>query len=559
MNRKPRQAGLASVFALSVGAFALFAANPAEAQFGDCAAPGFLSGVDDRMGGVALPCDEAVRFTIDTPGGTRNVRIIYSTEDLDPNLLRGVAEIRDGIERAAAALRGIGQGTTADITVWASDQAMPEDEIGTTDAVARPISGAGGECVIAMYPGSDTPFVAAHEFFHCVQFATVGDKTYSASSTWWVEGSAEWFANLAIPGRSNSDGDVGAFDSVSPDMALTSMGQEAVVFFFWLSKNFGSSMVMALMEAMPDAGGAAQQDALAGFLSLEDFQRFAEDYLDQRIAQPGGRPIPSNPFPGDIYPWEESREHELNDSRFVLARYQLEFACGEWSIERRDEQGSWHVSLDEGPWQDLEERLSIEGPDPDTYRMAAFGIEADGFQVTIEATRNPCQQCQASTTDEEVVSCLIGNWQLVSGGYGAQIQEALRASGQFESIDYPDIESVLVINRNGTFEFPGPPEDYRAEVRTESGDLSIGFGTLAMPSSGQWSVDGDTLHMCTTPGRVEIDLTIIDPDGNEGRVQTGGGPEGSYQRSRTFTCSPGNLSLVEGGGFGPTVAWQYTR
>lgn len=542
-------------YALGAGILALVDPITAHAEFGNCAAPGFLGGVDDRMGDVALPCDEAVRFTIETPGGPRQVRIIYSTEDLAPNLLQGVADIHNGVERAAAALRGIGQGTTADITIWASDRPAPEG----ADAEARPIGDADSECVVAMYRGGDTPFVVAHEFFHCVQYATYGDKTYAASSDWWAEGSAEWFANFAVAGRSNSDGDVALFDSASPETALTSMNQEAVVFFFWLSKNFGASMVMAVMEAMPNGGEGAQQDALARLLAPEDFQRFAEDYLDRNIAQPGGRSIPSNPFRGDIYVWDESTEHEFTFERFVLARARLEFACGEWSIERRDEEGTWHISRDEGPWMDMEERLSIPGPDAETIRMAAFGTGGEGFRVTVEATRNPCEQCRQSITDREVLACLTGTWQLASGGLGAQIEEALRASGQFQSIDYPDIESVLVLNPDGTFEYPGPEEDYNAEVQTEGGDLFRGFGSLAIASHGQWSVDGDTLHMCVSPPEVRIDLTIIDPDGNEGRLQTSGGPDSSYRRSRSFTCEPGSLTLVEGAAIGPRTTWHYTR
>ena len=44
-------------------------------------------------------------------------------------------------------------------------------------------------------------------------------------------------------------GDVLEFDAVSPDFPITSMSQEAVVFFFWLDQVFGPSMAMALMRA----------------------------------------------------------------------------------------------------------------------------------------------------------------------------------------------------------------------------------------------------------------------------------------------------------------------
>jgi hypothetical protein len=551
-------------FALCAILFLLLNANAARAQFANCAAAGFLGGVDARMAGTALSCDEAVRFTIETPGGPRQVRIIYSTRDLSPGLLGRIADIRRGIERSAAALREIGQGATADITVWASDLIGPAvDDTDTADATAEPIGSTDSECVIALYQGlggREVAYVIAHEFFHCVQFYTFRDRTRLAASTWWMEGTAEWFASRAYPGRGYSDADVAMFDATSYETALTSMDQESVVFFFWLDHIFGASMAMALMTAMPDSGSeAAQQDKLASFLSANDFQRFAEEYLDRRIVQPGGRAIPSNPFPGDIHVWEESGEHTLRANRFVLARFQLDIACGEWSIIRRDEDGTWKVSRDEEPWEDMPPRLTVAGPDSDRYRVAAFGTQAAGFQVTVEAKRNPCQQCAATTVDDEAVACLIGSWKLASGGYGKQIQQMLKLTGQFESIEYPDLESVLVINRDGTFEFPGPPEDYKAEMRTGSGKLFSGLGTLAMASNGQWSVDGDRLHLCQSPARVNIDLTVVNPDGNAERVQTSGRPESPIRRSRTFSCAGGSLTLVEGAGLGLGVTWEYSR
>lgn len=553
--------GRLSGMGLSLAIALLLPAEDARADFADCAAPGFLGGVDDRMRGVALPCDEFTRFTIETPEGPRDVRIIYSTHDTYPDLLGFVTDIQRGIERAADALMQIGEGAPGPITVWASNLASEEsDSGGDTQAAAYPVDEADGECVLAIYEASSAahaPYVAAHEFFHCVQFATVGRKALRAASAWWVEGTAEWFASRTYQGTGRSDGDVLEFDRVSPDFPLTAMEQEAVVFFFWLDQAFGANMAMSLMRAMPESGGAdAEQNALAGFLPPEDFQRFAEAYLDREIAQPGGRTIPSNPFEGGIHAWSESRTHELTADRLILARFKLEFDCGGWSIERRDERGTWHVSLDNEPWRDMPPRLAVPAPGPDTYRVAAFGTDPDGFHVTIEATRNACMQCEESTADEAVMACLIGRWELVSGGYGEQIQRMLELSGQFESIEYPDMESVLVIARDGGFEYPGPPEEYNATVRSEGGDLFQGIGTLSMASKGLWSIDGDKLQMCEEPHRAAIDLTLIDPDGTLDRLTPTGGPDsGVIRRIRRFACAGDALTLVETG----AMTWEYRR
>lgn len=532
------------------------------AQFADCGAPGYLGGVDGRMAGAALACDEAVRFTIATPGGPREVRIVYDTGDPSPDLPARIAQIRRGVEGAAAALMAIGEGAPGNITLWAAGLTAPEDATGTTDAATRPVGRMDGECAVAIYPGGNTPFVTAHEVFHCVQYATYGAKTNRRAATWWAEGTAEWFANLAFPGTDGSDADVAVFDAVSPDTALTAMAQESVVFFFWLDQAFGPSMAMALMAAMPDGGSeAAQQDALAGLLAPDDLLRFAQAYLDRDIRQPGGRASPSSPFPGDIYVWSDSRSHAIRADRFVLARAQAEFACGRWSIERSGEHGTWQVSLDEGPWEDMPERVSVESPGPARYRLAAFATDAEGFAVTLDATRDACVACAAVVAESEAARCLVGTWHLQAGGYGAQIGEALRASGLYDAVTYPDLEAVLVVAADGRYSFPATPEETVLSTRSPSGRLHIATGTLAHEASGTWSVDGDTLTLCEAVTRVAIDLTLIAPDHPPERFGTSGGPEDMppLRRERTFTCTETALTLVEDIPFSPTVTWDYRR
>lgn len=546
---------------LSMLVFLLPAAGAARADFADCAVPGYLAGVDGRMSDVALPCSEASRFTIETPGGSHQVRIIYSTADMAPDLMEFVAAIRDGVQRSAATLRAIGRGTTADITIWASNLPRYVDGDVRVFAETRPIGAADSECVVAIFPGPNTAFTVAHEFFHCVQYATFGDKTYAGASDWWAEGSAQWFAELAVPGTNESNFDVGVFDSVSAETALTAMGEEAMVFFVWLGQVHGNAMAMDLIDAMPDGEEPAQQDALAAFLSEEEFLRFAEAYFDHQIWLPSGDLLPSAPFHGDIYSFGESAVQAIEAERFVLARFQIGLDCGSWTLARHNERGRWAVSIDLGPWQGLPESVSVPGPEPALWRSVAFSTGSDGFSVEVEAKRDACHRCGAFViADESPSACLVGTWNLLSGGYGEHLQEQLRASGLFESIDYPDMESVLIINPDGTYEMPGPAEQYQADVRSPSGQLLSALGTLSMQSSGEWSVDGDTLTFCEGATTATIDLTVTDSSGNSGRVFERGGPDsGAIHRNRSFACDVDTLILVEDVPFMPTVIWEYTR
>ena len=451
----------------------------------------------------------------------------------------------------------IGQGDTADITVWASALANPAETGGATLPLGGELTAnASSRCMKAPMTSPIRQHMSSSIAFSSRPSAR---RRTTLPPQWWVEGSAEWFASFVFPGRSQSDADVAYFDEISPERPLTSMAQESVVFFFWLAGNYGPSMVMDLISAMPASGGeTGQQDALSGILSADAFQQFAQDYLDQRITQPGGRSIPSNPFPGDIYVWSESAEHTLQAPRFVLARFQLEFTCGIWTIERSDEKGTWKVNRDDAGWEEMPASVSGSGGDPIRYRVAAFGSEGDGFQATINATRNACSQCDAPPVDDAVAACLVGHWQLVSGGYGEQIQHMLQAGGMFEDIQYPDLDAVLVINADGTFEYPGPPEDYNATVGTDQGPF-MGMGTLAMASHGYWTVDGDQFQECGPAPQAHINLRLIDPNGTESRIDTEGGPDTVIQRSRTFVCTGDALTFTEAIPFTPRVDWQYQR
>jgi hypothetical protein len=529
------------------------------AQFGDCAAPGYLGPVDDRMGGVAFDCDEAERFTIDTPRGPRQVRIIQDAGRA-AEVAGAVADIHRVVEQAAAAQRSIGQGAPKHMTFWASRLPRPVVADGDVGGQTNPLADA---CLIAIFPGGNIANTTAHEFFHCVQYAEAPGKVDLAASTWWVEGSAEWFAELALADATASDDYVAMFDETSPDVALTSMDYQSIVFFFWLSQHFGPSMVMALMDAAPSGGGeAAQQRALAGMFSEDDFQDFAQTYLDRGIRRSGGRVIPSTPFPGDIYVFADSREHRIAADPFVLARAQFEFACGLWSIARREETGTWAVSRDDRPWSEMPPTVTVAGGAPALFRVAGFGVGPRGFSTTIEATRNPCHDCAAAARLDDVAdACLVGRWQLVSGGYGALVEDSLRETGIFETLEYPDLERILVIGRDGAYSISPSPDDIVMTTRSDDGDLWSSFGTLAYETSGQWSTDGDVLQLCESDALADIDLTIVDPEGAAERFQISGGPSGfpPLLRERTFACSASNLTLVEDVPFSPTVTWEYRR
>ena len=88
-------------------------------------------------------------------------------------------------------------------------------------------------------------YVLAHEFAHVAQqliYPAVDDN----ATGWWGEGTAEWFANVVVPGRNFSAYWIGAFDARSHHTALTDMCYEAATFFFWAGAEFGMDYPFSL-------------------------------------------------------------------------------------------------------------------------------------------------------------------------------------------------------------------------------------------------------------------------------------------------------------------------
>ncbi len=555
-------------FALLVLAAGLLqvAAPQRAAAFGDCGGAGYFANVDLRYRGAGgVDCVEAESFSIRTPDGPVEVRIVHEADYPGSDIGIVVAEIRRGIERSEAGLLSIGQGTSDPITVFASRLLPPPDATEDEEAEGAAVVGDDG-CRMIVYPGvsgrADLAYLVAHEFFHCVQFATQGRaQVMSGRNVWWIEGSAEWFAVLAFPGSTNSRGHVAGFDETSSETPLTSMAYESVVFFFWLSQSFGASMTMALMDAMPERGSAAeQQAAILGLLSEDDLLRFAQAYLDREIRRPGGGAIGSNPFPGDIYVYDRSDEHEIEAEAFVLARAQLEFSCGHWTIRRNEELGRWRVKKPGEDWNELPEHLEVAGPAPDLYRLAAFGPQPAGFRLKLEAERDACRGCDGvAAADEASRACLVGGWELVSGGYGEVIERMLRAQGILETVEYPEFFVELTIAADGSYETAGTTP-HKLTVRNDEGELHTLQGDFTYETSGTWSVDGEELLMCEVSVHAAIDDEMIDPDGDVEVVRAEGGPDsGPLLRHRDFTCDGGSLVLVEDLPMAPTVTWVYGR
>ncbi len=135
----------------------------------------------------------------------------------------------------------------------------------------------------------------AHELFHCVQVADPGlDPTYVE---WRDEGSAEYFAGLAIPESLPSSAFYDLFDEGIVSRPLYDLENSAYPFFAFLGRQRGPDAVVELLRyKRRRSDAAAQRAALRSVPDIEElFQKFAEHWADRNLPDENGRRLPLGP------------------------------------------------------------------------------------------------------------------------------------------------------------------------------------------------------------------------------------------------------------------------
>ena len=381
---------LATLFCLAVSL-----PQTARADFGDCAADGYLGRFPDAPGALGLTCVELFNFTYPTPGGARRMRGIQDIS-ADWAFLPGAPEaVERGARLAAAAFAPLGDFRIDDVTLLILDDAhstfysAEREVMAITDGHADPAGGRAGECLITLFMlgrGGDPAELAvtvAHEIFHCLQFASLSTaqmSTVGRGGDWWVEGSAEYFAALAVPGSERFTDRGAPFDAaVAGEVALNAMGHEAVILFYWMHPTSGPSGLMAFMRAM-----AAMRSVLAD----EEWLDFAEEYSDRAISHPRGGALALNPPGGEVLSFDENETLEFPLEAFVIGLGTVEYDCGEWSNTLTPANANVAVQEEgESSWDSYPEEVDAREPPAGRYRIAALHTDSEERSLSIEAER----------------------------------------------------------------------------------------------------------------------------------------------------------------------------
>jgi len=551
---------LLAVLVLTV--MSLTAGSMAQAQA--CPARDDLAYIGSEPGAALADCRELLTVLI--PTGLGDVKgKIYGNPATDSAIS---AALGSALVRAGETLRGLGAYGSDPVDLYISPTPYVPAEDESADAVADRLFYTGPDghksCLIATFLGREADYnayVVAHEFFHCVENFQYNDQSANSSSEWWMEGAAEWFANRAFPGRSYSDDFVADFDEGSEKTPITELPYANVVFFFWLDQNFGPTRVFDLMRAMPTSSGS-QEDALDAFLGAENFQKFAEDYIDRKIRQPGGRTIPSTPIMTVEYSEDSSGDETLESERFTIARAWFLFACTEWDLTDADVSGKYGLQRHTGAeWNPAPMHLDPESGQEIRIRIAATGTKSGGFHMNLKFRKKECALCDTSTYSSGPEAALVGHWVLASGGYGAKMQDMLQGMEGFERVEYPDLDKHLILNSDGTFILSSNDQG-KLDVSNNDGDVFKSVFDIQLQKQGTWSIDGNRLSQCyTRETEVSINDTVTSPEGEVEHIKMPEflGPPTSYTVNREFLVLNNHLKLTEHAILAPTITWEYSK
>lgn len=559
MHSWARWAVISVILALSASV-----APPARAAFGDCATREYWTQFDAQYGGTGptaleFACVERLRITIPTASGERTLRIIHHPDAdwiADGSTM---AEFDRGARLAAAAIARLGDVQLEDITILLADDFPPRDgEVFSDIAGQAEFRNDDGECHVIFFlagPASDTAYAAsivAHELFHCVQVAnlttaqvTSGANGTGAGGDWWLEGSASWFAALAVPDPGTMPEEVAEFDRFSPTTPLNRQAYSAAPFFLWLGAELGPEGMLPFLRNMAGSNAeAAQRAAMAAALPQERWLDFAEAYLDGAIRYPDGRPLGSSPQAGDAWDWSATRTQRLVLEPFVLARATATFQCGRWRASVAP--ASAHSARPEsgGGWAPLPEEIDANAASGGArYRFAAMSAAPSRVTMNIVGTKESgCGDCAGVRTTD---ACLVGAWRLTGGGAA----EWMRRQGVPGS--YSTSGEGITFHSDGTFITGVVAGEMHVEGRDSRGD-----GDASAQAGGRWSTSGGVLNMCADMQAFGGQVTVTSRSGSVTRPLPGAPPATSSER---YTCEGSRLDTERDIPRSPPMQFHYTR
>lgn len=269
-----------------------------------------------------------VRYSHDSPTLESEIRIHAKAEQDD--LARDVYLMLNRLEVALslAGVTGFPERDRRPVNLHLLDTTVDTGNLGDSTCP-------GGRCEVNLYPElwrdmsrEALNFTLAHEMFHVVQ-EKVHPSVDRCEATWWVEGTAEWFANLAVPGQDDSRVFLSSWDSAIRNLRLIDVEYPAVAFWFWAAELNGPTYPLEV--ARLGEAALSEPAAIAGHMRAEEWSNLMFVHLSDALAFPDGRPAAIAPDPGPALE-EDGGLVSLSGPALSLQRGQVVLGPGLWTL-----------------------------------------------------------------------------------------------------------------------------------------------------------------------------------------------------------------------------------
>ena len=415
------------MFRIALAALVLAATSLALPAFAkvDCSTRAFATFVEDP----GFTCAEMQEATV--TGFAKDVTLRSVVDAKDAGAADADAQVFAAVQEALTRMAAIDSGMDlklGDVTIVLMRAAAKNSQDTDAGRVLGIAKKSGADCVLQLYParlaeqGSDglgfLQFTAAHELFHCVQYATwPAQMEEYEKHNWWVEGTAETVAQAVFPNLDAAFREGFNFANKFRDTPLTQLRYENVVFFSWVWAK-DPKLVFKIISAMPvGSSEAAQQKALVGIIPPDELSRFVRDFLDNKVVTPGG----ADPMFGEIplqmttnigaVSFDGSDTREFAAAPFTMFALDASFAGGSYEIDVQNAGPvlAQHRIAEGGPWDAGKILAEGDCTTVRTHRLA--GMATGDAKVRVVAKKDTkgvdCKSCEAVAVRDQ---CLVGTW-----------------------------------------------------------------------------------------------------------------------------------------------------
>ena len=375
-------------------------------------------------------------------------------------------------------------------------------------------------------------FVTAHELIHCLQFVAWPRQMAGRanSSNWWVEGGAEYLANVVYPNVNMEHEWLDDFVASAKTKNLMGMKYEAWVFFQYLgNQGWSPERIFNLFGQMATEPGF-EPEYKAVLAAIPDmpalFHDFAEAAVGQTIRDAGGGNISALLEEKQDFIMDEVPTAEMRVYPFTINYFNV-YAHGNGTVRLAGrEDGAPGMATAAPPGRPLrfaepprEMYIDCNAVYAYAYVVTSAKNEDTPYRYVLEAEMPEGEGCGLSQqqraelpvgstcmTSSRRDRCLVGEWRVDPQSLGHWMEMALGQSGVEGAQGAGRGQAIMFFNPDGT----GMTSYDNLTVAAQSMQTStpgMTVNTYTQFNGGEvfhWSTRDGTLNRCPTEDDIMV-------------------------------------------------------